>query len=179
MLSLCWNFCHWLSVTNIASKWYFHVSVTKCCRQPYNDKHRSLIMVWIHKTQWPPFRRQHFQMHFFNEYVWNLIILEYIIISEVCAHQSYWQWANIHLYNGLVPKRQKAINWTNDDLVCWSTYASFGLNELSSWWWCWWCRSGSVESRGFWSIAAEPSWFHNPRFIIYINMVFKPTTKIA
>ena len=35
--------------------------------------------------------------------------------------------------NGLVPNRQQAIIWTNNDLVHWGLYASIGLSELS-WW---------------------------------------------
>ena len=33
--------------------------------------------------------------------------------------------------NGLMPKRQQAIIWTNDGLVYWYIYASLAHNELN------------------------------------------------
>ena len=34
--------------------------------------------------------------------------------------------------NGLVPNRQQAITWTNDDPLHWHTYALSGLNKAAS-----------------------------------------------
>ena len=54
-------------------------------------------------------------------------------LIEICSLGSNWQLTIIGSDNGLSLNRRQPIIWTNDGVVCWSTYASLGLNELLHW----------------------------------------------
>ena len=41
----------------------------------------------------------------------------------------YWRYISVGLGNGLVPKGDKSIAWTNDGLVHWHIYAARGFNQ--------------------------------------------------
>ena len=52
---------------------------------------------------------------------------------SVCSSQGFnWHEVIIDSCNGLVPKGQQAITWTNDDPVHWYIYGSPDIKELSS-----------------------------------------------
>ena len=67
------------------------------------------------ETRWQRFRIQHFQMHFLERKCLNF----HWYFTEVYSQGSNWQYTSIGSDNGLVPTRQQAIIWTNDDLVYW------------------------------------------------------------
>ena len=50
----------------------------------------------------------------------------------MCYQGSSYRWASIVSDNGLAPKRQQAIIWTNDGLIYLRIYASLGLIEINS-----------------------------------------------
>ena len=80
-------------------------------------------------TTWPPFRRQHFQVHFLDR---NILNLKYDF-TGTCSLGSNWQYGNISSYNGLAPNRRQAISWSNVGMFYWRIYASFSLNDILSW----------------------------------------------
>ena len=61
------------------------------------------------ETKWPPFSRQHFQMHFLE---WKYVNF-YWDFTEVCSQGSIQQYSSIGSDNGFAPTRRQAIIWTN------------------------------------------------------------------
>ena len=62
------------------------------------------------QTKWPPFPRQHFQMHFLE---WKCMNFHYDFI-EVCSLGSNLQYSSIDSDNGFAPARRQATVLTND-----------------------------------------------------------------
>ena len=71
-------------------------------------------------TKWQPLCRRHFHTHF--------IELKLMYISSnftwSCSYRSNWGEVIIGSGNDLVPNRQQAITWTNDDCDAWCHIAS-------------------------------------------------------
>ena len=90
--------------------WWYHTS---------NSKHIEA------ETNWPPFRRRHFQTHFLE---WKLSYFN-SNFTEICSQRFNCQYANIGSDNGLARSRPQAIMWTKDGLVYWRIYESL-VNKL-------------------------------------------------
>ena len=83
-----------------------------------------IIVWWVGtETKWHPFRRNYTQMHFIK---WKHLNVNQNSIS-VCSKRSNWQ----HWFWWRLGTEQASIS-TNDVLFYWRTYASPGLNQLSS-----------------------------------------------
>ena len=68
----------------------------------------------------PTFCRGHFRIHFWMKVVFRWSLLPYVN----------WEYVSIGSGDGLAPIRRQAITWTNDDLVCWWTFATTGFTAL-------------------------------------------------
>ena len=63
----------------------------------------------------------------------------------------------VQVTNGLAPNRRQAINWTNDDPICWPIYAAQGGDKLKientvpliKWWFSQWTRRFQEISQQF------------------------------
>ena len=89
-----------------------------------------LISLW---TQWPPFRRPYFQMHFRK---WFTYVF-WLKFQWILFLRSNWQLPSIGLDNGLAPNRRQAIIWIDANPIRWRIYAVAGGNELIN-------QSGSI-----------------------------------
>ena len=85
----------------------------------------STISPW---TKWPPFHRQHFQMHFHE---WKFLYFD-SNFTEVCSQGVNRQKVSVGSGNGLAPNRRQAIIWTNADPGLWRKYAALGGDMLSA-----------------------------------------------
>ena len=66
---------------------------------------------------------------------WKYLI-SFEISPELFSQGSNWQYTTIGSDNGLAPKRQQAIFWTNADPIHWRIYdAGAGVCELGGWGW--------------------------------------------
>ena len=68
-----------------------------------------------------------FKCIFLNKKVWIFVTISLKFIPKSSINNEYM---SIGLDNGLTPIRRPTIIWTNDSLICWSLYASLGLNKL-------------------------------------------------
>ena len=76
--------------------------------------------------KWPP-SCSHFQMHFIG---WKVFSFKWNVI-ELCSFGFSSQYVSICSNYGLVPNRQQAIIWSNDDPVYWCMYTCItSINEL-------------------------------------------------
>ena len=79
-------------------------------------------------TKWTPFRRRHFQMHFFNGNVWISHNISLNFIPKVRINNIMNIPALVQVMLGADQVRSHCLNqWWLD---YWRIYASFGLNEL-------------------------------------------------
>ena len=104
---------------------------------PGSNAERKLTFCISVLVNWRPFlglaetKCRHFRDDIFKYifFEWKLSYFD-SDFTEICSQWSNWQYSTIGSDNSLAPNRRPPIIWTNDVLVYWRTYASFGLNRL-------------------------------------------------
>ena len=97
-------------------KWYLATSLN-CLMYPTFPATINESLKHIEaRIKWPPFCRQHFQMHFFFQWKFS-----YFNFKEISSN---WPEVSAGSGKGLAPYRRQAITLTNDDLpaLCQSWY---------------------------------------------------------
>ena len=82
-------------------------------RSPVNSPRKD-------QWKWPPFSKQHFQLHFCQ---WKCLNFNYNF-TEVCSSWSNRQLVSISAGNDLVLNSRQAITWTKNETFQWRIYVS-------------------------------------------------------
>ena len=99
------------------------------CWLPNSPRLNSITSIW---TEWSPFCRRHFEMHYQRVLFWffelhRLWYVRWGVIDNV----------GIGSCNGFAPDRRQGITWTNNDSDHWRIYAALwedALTPFLAWW---------------------------------------------